>query len=279
MDRKQRSVSVFDGRPDRSRLEPNGYRSDCRRYRRDRRSGGRLRTVRAMGDRGSVRRRQARLGRRRRAIGRDAKPYEKIKMRLLNAAQSTFSHLGAIVGHGYSFEAAGDPVLIGLTRRMLESESASTLPVVEGMGVGAYIESRLGADRQQRHSASLSPDRRRRIAEDRPAARRSPEGAARVRAKRAAADARGCWVDRLLSVWRTQVRTSLGPVRPLGGDGHRDGRKMPGGLRGPGEVGSRNWRDFRFRSDDAAHGGRYRRAFARPALGGSSRLSDQTGEP
>ncbi len=74
---------------------------------------------------------------------RDAKPYEKIKMRLLNAAQSTFSHLGAIVGHGYSFEAAGDPVLIGLTRRMLESESASTLPVVEGMGVGAYIESAL----------------------------------------------------------------------------------------------------------------------------------------
>lgn len=74
---------------------------------------------------------------------RDAKPYEKIKMRLLNAAQSTLSHFGAIVGHDYSFEAAKDPMLLALTRRMLEAETAGTLPVVEGMGVEAYIDSSL----------------------------------------------------------------------------------------------------------------------------------------
>jgi fructuronate reductase len=73
----------------------------------------------------------------------DAKPYEKIKMRLLNAAQSTLSHLGAIVGHEFSFEAAGDPVLLTLTRRMLERESSSTLPAVEGMGAPSYIEQAL----------------------------------------------------------------------------------------------------------------------------------------
>ncbi len=74
---------------------------------------------------------------------RDSKPYEKIKMRLLNAAQSTLSHLGAILGHEFSFEAAGDPVLLTLTRRMLEQESAATLPAVEGMEVEAYIEQSL----------------------------------------------------------------------------------------------------------------------------------------
>ena len=71
----------------------------------------------------------------------DAKPYETIKMRVLNAAQSTLSHLGALVGHEFSFEAAADPVLIALTRRMLEKETSTTLPDVAGMGVAAYIES------------------------------------------------------------------------------------------------------------------------------------------
>jgi fructuronate reductase len=74
---------------------------------------------------------------------RDAKPYEKIKMRLLNAAQSTFSHLGAIVGHEYSFEAARDPALAALVRPMLENESAMTLAEVEGMQVDGYVTSSL----------------------------------------------------------------------------------------------------------------------------------------
>jgi fructuronate reductase len=72
---------------------------------------------------------------------RDAKPYEKIKMRVLNAAQSTLSHLGALVGHEFSFQAAADKILITLTRRMLEKETSLTLPEVKGMEVGAYIVS------------------------------------------------------------------------------------------------------------------------------------------
>jgi fructuronate reductase len=74
---------------------------------------------------------------------RDAKPYETIKMRALNGAQSTLSHLGALVGHEFSFEAASDPLLLALTRRMLERETASTLPLVEGMAVRPYIDSSL----------------------------------------------------------------------------------------------------------------------------------------
>jgi fructuronate reductase len=72
---------------------------------------------------------------------RDARPYELVKMRLLNAAQSNLSHLGALVGHTFSFEAAADPVLAAATRRMLERETSSTLPAVDGMATGAYIDS------------------------------------------------------------------------------------------------------------------------------------------
>ena len=73
----------------------------------------------------------------------DAKPYETIKMRVLNAAQSTLSHQGALIGHEFSFEAAADPVLSALTRRMLERETASTLPRVPGMEVTSYIHTSL----------------------------------------------------------------------------------------------------------------------------------------
>jgi fructuronate reductase len=73
----------------------------------------------------------------------DAKPYELVKMRVLNAAQSTLSHLGAILGYAYSFEAASDPLLAALTRRMLASETSTTLPRVEGMETRDYIEKSL----------------------------------------------------------------------------------------------------------------------------------------
>jgi fructuronate reductase len=109
----------------------------------------------------------------------DAKPYEKIKMRLLNAAQSTLSHLGALVGHEFSFEAADDPILMTLTRRMLERETSTTLPVVEGMGARPYIESafvriansavrhrchQIGTDGSQKISQRLIEPLRKRLA-------------------------------------------------------------------------------------------------------------------
>jgi fructuronate reductase len=70
----------------------------------------------------------------------EVKPYELIKMRVLNAAQSTLSHLGALVGHEYSFEAGADPTLARITRDMLERETAWTLPILPGMEVAPYIE-------------------------------------------------------------------------------------------------------------------------------------------
>lgn len=73
----------------------------------------------------------------------DASAYELTKMRVLNAAQSTLSHLGALLGLEFSFEAVADPTLRTLVRRMLERETAATLPPAPGMAAGAYIDSSL----------------------------------------------------------------------------------------------------------------------------------------
>jgi fructuronate reductase len=73
----------------------------------------------------------------------DAEPYEHIKMRVLNAAQSTLSHWGALVGFDFSWQAAADPAMFALVERMLATETAPTLPRVEGMEVGAYIATSL----------------------------------------------------------------------------------------------------------------------------------------
>ena len=73
----------------------------------------------------------------------DAKPYEKIKMRLLNAAQSTLAHLGALAGHEFSHQAANDPILSSFTLAMLEHESATTVPLIASMEPRRYIASAL----------------------------------------------------------------------------------------------------------------------------------------
>ena len=70
----------------------------------------------------------------------DVMPYERIKMRVLNGAQSTLCTLGALAGLDYTFEDIRHPVLERFVRRMLEEETAPTLPVAPGMAAGPYID-------------------------------------------------------------------------------------------------------------------------------------------
>jgi fructuronate reductase len=114
----------------------------------------------------------------------DSKPYEEIKMRVLNAAQSTLAHQGALVGHEFTYQAAADPLLAMLTRRMLEHETSATLPKVAGMEAGAYIDRsmarignaairhrchQIGADGSQKIVQRLVDPLRERLAAGRPA--------------------------------------------------------------------------------------------------------------
>lgn len=73
----------------------------------------------------------------------DVTPYEHIKMRVLNAAQSTLAYLGVLSGKEHTFDAIGEPVLEAFVRRMLVEESASTLPLLAAMPSGPYVEQSL----------------------------------------------------------------------------------------------------------------------------------------
>lgn len=114
----------------------------------------------------------------------DAKPYEQIKMRVLNAAQSTLAHQGALVGHAFTYQAAADPTLAALTRRMLERETSTTLPKISGMEVAPYIDQsmarirngairhrchQIGTDGSQKIVQRLIDPLRERLAAGRPA--------------------------------------------------------------------------------------------------------------
>ena len=66
--------------------------------------------------------------------------HELIKMRVLNGAQTAFSTLGAILGLTYTFEDARHPVIGRLVRRMLDEETASTLPHVPGLDIEGYVD-------------------------------------------------------------------------------------------------------------------------------------------
>ena len=70
----------------------------------------------------------------------DVSGHELIKMRVLNGAQTTLSTLGALAGLDYTFEDVRHPVLERFVRRMLEEETAPTLPRVRGMDAQGYID-------------------------------------------------------------------------------------------------------------------------------------------
>jgi fructuronate reductase len=66
-----------------------------------------------------------------------------LKMRVLNAAQTTLACLGLLLGHTYTFEAVADPLLAAFVRRMLAEETLATLAPVPGIDPHAYVEQSL----------------------------------------------------------------------------------------------------------------------------------------
>lgn len=114
----------------------------------------------------------------------NVQPYELVKMRVLNAAQSTLSHLGPFLGHDFSFQAAADPLLARYVRRMLTEETAPTLANLDGMPTAAYIDTtfqrignpairhrchQIGTDGSQKIVQRLINPMRERLAAGRPA--------------------------------------------------------------------------------------------------------------
>jgi fructuronate reductase len=73
----------------------------------------------------------------------EVQPYEHLKMRVLNGAQTALSYLGVFAGHEHTCDDMADPLLAGFVRRMLLEETVPTLQPVPGISPKDYVEQSL----------------------------------------------------------------------------------------------------------------------------------------
>lgn len=96
----------------------------------------------------------------------DVAPYEVLKMRVVNGAQTGLCHLGHMAGHVFMSDVMADPVFAGFAGRMLREETAPNLPRPAGFDQAGYIAQTLQRLRNPalRHAtAQISTDGSRKI--------------------------------------------------------------------------------------------------------------------
>lgn len=71
----------------------------------------------------------------------DVSPYEKMKLRLLNAGHSVLGILGAIHGHQTINDCMADPIFDAYLKRFMDVEATPVLDAVEGIDLEAYKNS------------------------------------------------------------------------------------------------------------------------------------------
>jgi mannitol 2-dehydrogenase len=70
----------------------------------------------------------------------DVVPYEKMKLRLLNASHQAVGYLGLLSGAGYVHEACRNPLFVRFLRGYLREEAVPTLDPVPGVDVDGYCD-------------------------------------------------------------------------------------------------------------------------------------------
>jgi mannitol 2-dehydrogenase len=68
----------------------------------------------------------------------DVRPYETLKLRILNAGHSTTTYMAALVGHVYIHQIMADPLLARFMQRFHDEEVTPSLPPVPGIDVEDY---------------------------------------------------------------------------------------------------------------------------------------------
>lgn len=68
----------------------------------------------------------------------DVKPYEDMKLRLLNSSNSLLAYLGYLGGCDYVYQAVALPGFTRLVRRFMQEEAAPTLSMPPGLDLSAY---------------------------------------------------------------------------------------------------------------------------------------------
>ena len=208
----------------RRRRRPTSRRSSAATATATRPSVGR-RAVPPMGHREPLRRPRAALGSGRRArSSTTSTPFEHLKMRVLNAAQSTLAYLGVLAGHEHTCDDGGGPAAGAFRAAMLIEESLPTLPPVPGIAPRAYVEQSLERLRNTRHPPPQPPDRHRRLAEDRRSAcsTRPPSGCARGEAIALLAVPVAAWMAYLIRA--SAASATAGRPTTHGGAGRGDRR-------------------------------------------------------
>lgn len=70
----------------------------------------------------------------------DVRPYELMKMRLLNTGHQTISYAARLLGHGYAHEACADPTIARLLHRYQHDEGARTLQAIPDTDFHRYAD-------------------------------------------------------------------------------------------------------------------------------------------
>lgn len=71
----------------------------------------------------------------------DVVPYEKMKLRLLNASHQGLAYVGYLSGHRFAHEAATDPLIVALITKYMSDEAVPTLDPVPGVDLEEYQQS------------------------------------------------------------------------------------------------------------------------------------------
>lgn len=74
-------------------------------------------------------------------ITSDVAPYERVKMRLLNASHQAMCYIGLLLGYEFAHEAIADPQINRLVRGMMDEEVTPLLTAPVGMDLGDYKNS------------------------------------------------------------------------------------------------------------------------------------------
>jgi mannitol 2-dehydrogenase len=70
----------------------------------------------------------------------DVRPYELMKLRLLNASHQAIAYAGYLAGYRYAHEACADPVFTEFLRGYMQAEGRPTLAPVPGVDLDEYID-------------------------------------------------------------------------------------------------------------------------------------------
>ena len=96
----------------------------------------------------------------------DVRPYQELKLRLLNGAHSAIAYLGALLGKPFVADVMADPELARFVKRLMLEDIAPLTPAPPGFDVEGYVQALLRRFANRLAAAPHAADRHGRLAED-----------------------------------------------------------------------------------------------------------------